>query len=173
MWTPENRRLYARTGLRYPSDLTDAEWDLVRPFLRRRTRSGPAPERLREILNAVLYVLSTGCQWRALPRDLPPRSTVHGWFVRWHCDGVLDRLHFALYQQVRELEGATPVPPPRSSIARVSRAPKKGRRIDPIGYDAAKKVKGKKRHLIVDTQGLMLGLNVTVLSCLDGARLAM
>jgi transposase len=105
MWTPENRGLYARPGLRYPSDLTDAEWDLVRPFLRRRTRSGPAPERLREILNAVLYVVSTGCQWRALPRDLPPRSTVHGWFVRWHCDGVLDRLHFALYQQVRELEG--------------------------------------------------------------------
>jgi len=105
MWTPENRGLYARPGLRYPSDLTDAEWDLVRPSLRRRTRSGPVPERLREILNAVLYVLSTGCQWRALPRDLPPRSTVHGWFVRWHCDGVLDRLHFALYQQVRELEG--------------------------------------------------------------------
>jgi transposase len=105
MWTPENRGLSARTGLRYPSDLTDAEWDLVRPFLHRRTKSGPAPERLREILNAVLYVLSTGCQWRALPRDLPPRSTVHGWFVRWHCDGVLDRLHFALYQQVRELEG--------------------------------------------------------------------
>ena len=82
-----------------------AEWDLVRPFLRRHTKSGPVPERLREILNAVLYVLGTGCPWRALPRDLPPRSTVHGWFVRWHCDGVLERLHFALYQQVRELEG--------------------------------------------------------------------
>ena len=105
MWTPENRGRYARPGLRYPSDLTDAEWDLVRPFLRRRTRSGPVPERLREILNAVLYVLGTGCQWRALPKDLPPRSTVHGWFVRWHCDGVLERLHFALSQQVRELEG--------------------------------------------------------------------
>jgi transposase len=101
MWTPENRGRYARTGLRYPSDLTDTEWDLVRPFL----LGSASPERLREILNAVLYVLSTGCQWRALPKDLPPRSTVHGWFVRWHCDGVLDRLHFALYQQVRELEG--------------------------------------------------------------------
>ena len=105
MWTLENRGLYARTGLGYPSDLMDAEWDLVRPFLLRRTRSGPAPERRREIINAVLYVLSTGCQWRALPKDLPPRSTVHGWFVRWHCDGVLERLHFALSQQVRELEG--------------------------------------------------------------------
>jgi transposase len=105
MWTPENRGLYARTGLRYPSDLTDAEWDMVRPFLVDRTKSQARLERLREILNAVLYVLSTGCQWRALPTDLPPRSTVHGWFVRWHCDGVLDRLHFALHQQVRELEG--------------------------------------------------------------------
>src|SRR3954463_9177002 len=78
MWTLQNRGRYARTGLRYPSDLTDAEWDLVRPFVISRTKSGTALERLREILNAVLYVLSTGCQWRALPKDLPPRSTVHG-----------------------------------------------------------------------------------------------
>lgn len=105
MWTVENRGRYARTGLRYPSDLTDAEWDLVEPHLLSTTKAGTDPERLREILNAVLYVLSTGCQWRALPKDLPPRSTVHGWFVRWHCDGVLDRLHVALYQQVRDLEG--------------------------------------------------------------------
>ncbi|GEO18276.1 hypothetical protein MAE02_59720 [Microvirga aerophila] len=60
---------------------------------------------MREILNAVLYFLSTDCQWRALPKDLPPRSIGHGWFVRWHCDGVLDHMHVALYQQVRELEG--------------------------------------------------------------------
>jgi len=66
---------------------------------------------LREILNAVLSVLSPGCQGRALPRDLPPRSTVHGWVVRWHSDGVLDRLHFALSQQVRELEGRHASPP--------------------------------------------------------------
>jgi len=94
MWTPENRGFYARTGLRYPSDLTDAEWELVQPFiLHSQHKARPAPERMREILHAVLYVLSTGCQWRALPKDLPPRSTVHGWLVRWHCDGVLDRLH--------------------------------------------------------------------------------
>ncbi len=105
MWTAENRGHYERAGLRYPSDLTDAEWDLVRPHLLDTPKAGLALERMREILNAVLYVLSTGCQWRALPKDLPPRSTVHGWFVRWHCDGVLNRLHFALYQQIRELEG--------------------------------------------------------------------
>jgi len=105
MWTAENRGHYERAGLRYPSDLTDAEWDLVRPYLLANPKAGLALERMREILNGVLSVLSTGCQWRALPKDLPPRSTVHGWFVRWHCDGVLNRLHFALYQQIRELEG--------------------------------------------------------------------
>src|SRR5215203_418497 len=110
MWTPENRGLYARPGLRYPSDLTDAEWDLVRPFLRRRTKSGPAPERLREILNAVLYVLSTGCQWRALPKDLPPRSTVFDYFARWQADGTLGRIHNALYVRCREQAERSPTP---------------------------------------------------------------
>jgi transposase len=105
MWTPVNRGRYARTGLRYPSNLTDAEWDLVRPFLLRRIRSRPTAERLRWIVNAVLYVLSRGYQWRSLPKDLPLCSTVHGWFVRWNCDGMLDRLHFALHQQIWELEG--------------------------------------------------------------------
>lgn len=106
MWTAENRSRYARKSLRYPSDVTDAEWDLVRPFVvDRKHRGSPTPERMRAILDGVLYVLSTGCQWRALPKDLPPRSPVHGWFVRWHCDGVLDRLHFALYQRARELAG--------------------------------------------------------------------
>ena len=105
MWTAENRGYYERAGLRYPSDLTDAEWDRVRPHLLDIPKAGLALERMREILNAVLSVLSTGCQWRALPKDLPPRSTVHGWFVRWHCDGILNRLPFALSQQIREREG--------------------------------------------------------------------
>ena len=106
MWTAANRNQYARQGLRYPSDVTDAEWDLVRPFLISSKHKGsPSPERVRAILNGVLYGRSTGCQGRALPKDLPPRSTVHGWFVRWHCDGALERLHFALYQQARELAG--------------------------------------------------------------------
>lgn len=106
MWTVENQKQYARKGLRYPSDMTEAEWELVRPLVvADQDGRGAQPERLREILNGILYVLSTGCQWRALPKDLPPRSTVHDWFVRWHCDGVLDRLHFALYLQGRELAG--------------------------------------------------------------------
>ena len=106
MWTAETRRTYDRKGLRYPTDMTDAEWELARPFVDvAQSRSGQRRVDLREVLNAVFYILGTGCQWRALPKDLPPRSTVHDYFVRWQCDGTLGRLHHALYEQARELAG--------------------------------------------------------------------
>lgn len=98
MWTAENRPNYDRKGLRYPSDLTDEEWVLIEPLL--------PPERnvsRREILNAILYVLTTGCQWRMLPKDLPPKSTVHDYFVEWHRGGTLARIHHALHTKCREL----------------------------------------------------------------------
>ena len=100
MWTAENRGNYERSAARYPSDVTDEEWALIEPHLppeRNRSR--------REILNAILYVLTTGCQWRQLPKDLPPKSTVHDYFVEWQCDGTLLRIHHALYMQTRELAG--------------------------------------------------------------------
>src|SRR5689334_17748991 len=106
MWTVEQRQTHDRAGLRYPSDLTDAEWALVEPFIPPARRGGRRRTvDVREVLNAILYVLATGCQWRALPKDLPPRSTVHDDFVRWQCDGTLSRLHHALYEQARELAG--------------------------------------------------------------------
>ena len=106
MWTAETRRTYDRKGLRYPTDVTDAEWELARPFVAVPQRgSGQRRVDLREVLNAVFYILGTGCQWRALPKDLPPRSTVHDYFVRWQCDGTLGRLHHSLYEQARELAG--------------------------------------------------------------------
>src|SRR4029453_1143746 len=107
MWKPEPRRTYDRKGLRYPTDVTDAEWDLARPFIDV-VHCGSGRQRrvnLREVLNAVFYILGAGCQWRALPKDLPPRSTVHDYFVRWQCDGTLGRLHHALYEQARERAG--------------------------------------------------------------------
>src|ERR671932_135488 len=107
MWKAETRCIYDRKGLRYPTDMTDAEWDLARPFVDVAQR-GPGRRRwvnLCEVLNAVFYVLGTGCQWRALPKGLPPRSTVHDYFVRWQCDGTLRRLHHALYEQAREIPG--------------------------------------------------------------------
>jgi transposase len=103
MWTAKSRARYERQGLRYPSDLTDEEWALIEPHLGSRRRVDQ-----REVLNAILYVLTTGCQWRQLPKDFPPKSTVHDYFVEWHCDGTLTRIHHELYAQVRELAGKQP-----------------------------------------------------------------
>ena len=84
MWTVEQRQAHDRAGLRYPSDLTDAEWALVAPFIPPAKRGGrKRTVDVREVLNGVFYVLATGCQWRALPKDLPPRSTVHGYLALW------------------------------------------------------------------------------------------
>ena len=106
MWTNENRTLYDRSQLRYPSDLTDEEWALVEPMIPPAKRGGgKRTADMREVVNAVMYVLSTGCQWRALPKDLPPRSTVHGYLDLWNWDGTLDRIHHALYVKCREKAG--------------------------------------------------------------------
>jgi len=104
MWTNENRISYERRALRYPSDLTDAEWVLVEPVIRPAKRGGNKRRvDVREIVNGLMYILSTGCQWRALPKDLPPKSTVNGYFLRWTEDRTLDRLHQALYVRCREM----------------------------------------------------------------------
>jgi transposase len=103
MWTVENRARYDRTKLRYPSDLTDAEWALAKPAIPRAKRGGnKRTVDVREVLNGLMYVLSTGCQWRVMPKDLPPKSTVNFYFCRWRDDGTLDRLHHALYVRCRE-----------------------------------------------------------------------
>jgi transposase len=103
MWTPENRPLYDRDHLRYPSDLTDAEWALVEPLLPPAKRGGrKRTVDLREVVNGIMYVLSTGCQWRAIPKDLPPRSTVFDYLDLWSWDGTLDRIHHELYVRCRE-----------------------------------------------------------------------
>ena len=106
MWTIENRCRYDRDHLRYPSDLTDAEWALIEPFIPPAKHGGRKREvDEREIVNGIMYVLSTGCQWRAIPKDLPPRSTVYDYFCLWQWDGTLDRIHHALYVQCREQAG--------------------------------------------------------------------
>ena len=103
MWTVENRERYNRDHLRYPSDLTDAEWGWIEPLIPPAKRGGNRRRvNIREVVNGIMYVLSTGCQWRYMPKDLPPRSTVHGYFDRWIYDGTLDRLHTVLYEKCRE-----------------------------------------------------------------------
>ena len=106
MWTPENRGRYDRSKLRYPSDLTDDEWALVKPLIAPAKRGGNKRHvDERAIVDGLMYILSTGCQWRALPKDLPPRSTVHDYFDLWSWDGTLDRIHHALYVKCREQAG--------------------------------------------------------------------
>ena len=111
MWTTENRGRYDRSILRYPSDLTDDEWSLVGPLIPRARRGGnKRTVDIREVVNGLMYILSTGCQWAALPKDLPPRSTVNSYFLRWQHDRTLDRLHHALYVRCRERAGREPTP---------------------------------------------------------------
>ena len=113
MWKPEHRRAADRHGLRYPSDLSDGEWALIEPAIPPAKRGGRRREvNVREVLNAIFYVLSTGCQWQALPKDLPPKSTAHSYFMLWDRDGTLERIHHALYVETRERDRARPVGKP-------------------------------------------------------------
>ncbi|WP_374297988.1 IS5 family transposase [Sphingomonas sp.] len=158
MWTDENRVRYDRSKLRYPSDLTDEEWALIGPLIPPAKRGGnKRTVAERDVVNGVMFILSTGCQWASLPKDLPPRSTVNDYFRRWDWDGTLDRIHHALYVLCREQAGrdASPTAAIIDSQS-VKGAEKGGFTIDPPGYDGGKKIKGKKRHLLVDTQGLLL-----------------
>ena len=103
MCTVENRPRYDRGKLRYPSDLSDEEWALVEPLIPPAKRGGNKRHvDERAIVDGLMYILSTGCQWRALPKDLPPRSTVHDYFDLWSWDGTLDRIHHGLYVECRE-----------------------------------------------------------------------
>src|SRR5207302_661228 len=105
MWTSKNRARYDRSKLRYPSDLTDEEWKLVEPLIPPgKPGDGKRTVIMREVVNGLMYILSTGCQWRAIPKDLPPKSSVYDYFDLWTYDGTLDRIHHALYEQCREQE---------------------------------------------------------------------
>ena len=106
MWTKENRVLYQRDGLRYPTDLTDAEWAEICPLIPpARSGGNKRTVNIREVVNGLMYLLGTGCQWRAIPKDLPPRSTVHDYFDRWSHDGTVERMHHTLYIACREQDG--------------------------------------------------------------------
>ena len=126
-WTAEHRRAADRRGLRYPSDLTDDEWALVAPLIRGAKRGGrPRTVDVREVVNAIFYVLATGCQWQALPKDLPPKSTVWGYFSRWEWEGTLERLHHALYVAVREQSGREASPTTAIIDSQTSKGAQKG-----------------------------------------------
>ena len=158
MWTTENRGRYDRSHLRYPSDLTDEEWELVEPLIPPAKHGGDKRTvDIREVVNGLMYVLSTGCQWRAVSKDLPPRSTLFDYLGLWSWDGTLDRLHHALFVQCREHGGRNASPTAAIIDGQsVKSAEKMAAQNDPHGYDAGKKIKGKKRHILVDALGLLV-----------------
>jgi len=165
-WSGEGRRPYA-------TDLTDAQWSLIDPTLPPPNLTGRYEKHpRREIINAIFYVLRTGCAWRHLPHDLPPWQTVYWHFRRWSDDGTVDRLHDVLRDRLRDADGRDPM----ASAAIVDAQSVKG--ADTVGtptrgYDAGKRVNGRKRHIVVDTLGLLLVVAVTTVSLQDrdgGAR---
>jgi transposase len=127
MWKPEHRAAADRRGLRYPSDLTDAEWAIIAPLIPPAKRGGrPRTVNVREVLNAIFYVLSTGCQWEAMPKDLPPKSTAWDYLDLWNWDGTLERVHHALYGAVREGEGREAQPSAAIIDSQSAKAAQKG-----------------------------------------------
>jgi transposase len=169
MWTRENRQRYDRSYLRYESDLSDEEWSEIGSLIPpARPGGNKRSVDIREVVNGLMYVLGTGCQWRAMPKDLPPKSTVHDYLERWTYDGTLQRIHHTLYVKCRE-QAARQVSPTTAIIdaQSVKSAEKGGASIDRHGYDAGKKVKGKKRHILVDTQGFVLHAIVTAADIQD------
>src|SRR5450755_478430 len=127
MWNPEHRRAALRNGLQYPNDVTDEEWELIGPLIAAAKRGGRRRGiDVREVLNAIFYVLSMGCQWKALPKDLPPKSTAHFYFMLWDWDGTLERIHHALYVETREREGREASPTAAIIDSQSGKAAQKG-----------------------------------------------
>ena len=129
MWKPEHRLAAVRGGLRYPSDLNDAEWMLIAALIPPARRGGRRRSvDVREVLNAIFYVLSTGCQWQAMPKDLPPKSTAHFYFMLWDWDGTLERIHDTLYVVIREAAGREASPTVAIIDSQSAKASQKGAR---------------------------------------------
>ena len=165
MWTPTTRRRHSRSGLRYGSDTTDAEWQIIEPFFpaeRKRGRKRAWP--MREMVNAMFYVLRGGIAWRLLPRCFPPWRTVYDWFVRLRDAGAWESINHYLVMLDRERVGREASP---TAAVIDSQSVKTTQSGGVRGYDGGKKIKGRKRHALVDTDGRALKLQVHAASVQD------
>lgn len=157
-WTETTRIKYLRSGLRFASDLNDAEWALIaRKMPPRRHRGRPREVDLREVVQAIFYIVSTGCQWRALPGEFPPYSTVQSYFYAWRDTGRWHRIVRALVKRARRELGRKPKPTAAVIDSQSASTTQAG---GPRGFDPGKRVYGRKRHIVVDTNGLLLAVHV-------------
>lgn len=151
MWTQANRKDYIRNVARYQSDVTDEEWRLIEPHLPPTRQTGrPRAWPLREIVNGIFYVMRSGCPWRQLPTDLPPWGPVYRWFAAWRDTCLFEKINHALVMTDRERVGRQASP---SAAIIGSQSVKTTEAAGPRGYDADKKINGRKRHALVDTDG--------------------
>ena len=155
VWTEITRAKYCRGGLRYASDTTDEEWAMIAPHMPCKNRRGrPRVTEMRTLVNSIFFIAQSGCQWRLLPKEFPPYTTVQRYFYRWRDDGTWrQKINHHLVMMVREADGREASPTAGVIDSQSVKTTEAG---GPRGYDAGKKIKGRKRHLLTDTAGFLI-----------------